>query len=316
MAFQKTKSNRFYQFLKTTIKNSHPELRPIAENFILEERLTEQREGSYETHITTPADVGDWKERHEGYISEKVYVVSGTPETFTDHNQPNLLSKLDENQYLVRLEDVTRLSNALALTNNLMIDYLNAFINDTGDKTAYDIVEKVLADWNTKRDRRPVFAGFWGEVKDLFVDSEGKERKHPDWANLLRDRFGLGHLDPDKGEPIPVLLLRHRVSDVINGAPANPHFAAVPNVLDSKWSPFFCPTPVNGWKEGQSLDLTAGSEDDYSLNCEIIHRYITYEASYFKYAGWITKSPGRTCEEARRIHLSLLQNDFKYFSEI
>lgn len=315
MAFQKTKFNSFYQLLKTTIKNSHPEQRAFAENFVLEERLTEQREDSYETHITTPANIGDWKERHEGYISEKVYVVSGTPETFTEHNQPNLLSKLDENQYLVRLEDVTHLSSALALTNNLIIDHLNAFIKDPGDKTAHDIVEKMLADWNMKRDRRPIFVGFWDEVEDLFIDSEGKERKNPDWANLLRDRFGLGHYDPMNGEPIPVLLLRYRVSDVLNSDSAETKIAAVPNVLDSKWSPFFCPTPVNGWKEGQSLDLTA-CDDDYNLNCEIIHRYITYQASYFKYVGWITKSPGRTCEEARRIHLSLLQNDFKHFSEI
>lgn len=316
MAFQKTKFNSFYQLLKTTIKNSHPEERPIAENFVLEERLTGQREDSYETHITTPANIGDWKERHEGYISEKIYVVSGTPETFTEHNQPNLLTNIDKDQYLVRLEDVTHLSNALALTNNQMIDHLSELIKNPGNKTAHDIVEKILAVWNIKRDRRPIFAGFWGEVKDLLVDSDGKELKDPEWANRLRDRFGLGHYDPMDGERIPVLLLRYRVSDVINGDPADPKFAAVPNVLDSKWSPFFCPTPVNGWKEGQSLDLTACGEGDYNLNCEIIHRYITYQASYFYRAGWITKSPGRTCEEARGIHLALLQNDFKNFSEI
>ncbi|MBF8275866.1 MAG: hypothetical protein HW390_939 [Candidatus Brocadiaceae bacterium] len=316
MAFQKTKSSSFYQFLKTTAKGSHPELRVIAENFILEERLTGQREDSYESHIAAPANVGDWQEGHEGYVAEKINVVSGTPETFTAQNQPNLISKLDENQYLVRLENATRLGNALGLTNNELIDYLSTFIKNPGDKDAPAIVEKILADWNKTRDHRPVFVGFWDEVKDLMVDPEGKDRDAPEWANRLRDRFGLGHYDPDEGEPIPVVLLRYRVSDVINGRPADPKFAAVPNVLDSKWSPFFCPTPVNGWNEGQSLDLTAGNKDEYALNCEIVHRYIAYRASYFYRAGWITKSPGRTCEEARRIHFSLLQNDYKYFSEL
>lgn len=316
MAFQRTKFDIFYQLLKTTIKNSNPEQRAVVENFVLEERLTEQREDSYETNIATPTNIEDWIEGHGRYISEKIYVYSGTPETFTDHNQPNLLTNIDKDQYLVRLEDVTHLSNSLALANNQIIDHLNDFLKNPGNKTAHDIVEKILAVWNIKRDRRPIFAGFWGEVKDLLVDSARKELEDPEWANRLRDRFGLGHYDPMDGERIPVLLLRYRVSDVINGDPAEPKFAAVPNVLDSKWSPFFFPTPRNGWNEGQSLDLTTGSEDDYSLNCEIIHRYITYQASYFYRAGWITKSPGRTCEEARSIHLKYLQDDFNNFREI
>ncbi len=243
-------------------------------------------------------------------------MVSGTPETFTAQNQPNLISKLDENQYLVRLENATSLRNTLALTNNELIDYLNKVIKEPGNKEAHDIVEKILADWNKTWDHRPVFVGFWDEVKDLLVDSEGKEREGTEWANRLRDRFGLGDHDPNEGEPIPVLLLRYRVSDVIRSYPADQIIAAVPSVLDSKWGSFFCPTPINGWNEGRSLDLTSGGENEYTLNCEILHRHIAYRTSYFYRAGWITKSPGKTCEEARRIHLSFLQKDFKYFSEL
>jgi hypothetical protein len=114
------------------------------------------------------------------------------------------------------------------------------------------------------------------------------------------------------GEPIPVLLLRYRVEDVITHQPDEPNFAAVPTVLDSTWSPFFCPVP-EGWREGQTLDLTSGTENDYELNCEILHRFIEYKASYVYRVGWITDSPGKTSEEARQRPFKYLRDDFKYF---
>lgn len=185
MAFQKTNSKSFYQLLITTVKDAHPEFRSMAENFILEERLTDQREDSYESHIAAPASVGDWQRRHNRYIDEKINVRSEMPETFTEHNQPNLLSNIEKDQYLVRLENVTDLRKSLDLVDNQLIDYLNEFIKNLENKAAHDIsaraiVEKTLADWNMTRDLRPIFVGFWDEVADLFSDVEGKKPKTPD----------------------------------------------------------------------------------------------------------------------------------------
>ena len=118
------------------------------------------------------------------------------------------------------------------------------------------------------------------------------------------------------GEPIPVLLLRYRVGDVLNAASGETKITATPTVLDSGWGPFFCPTPVDGWNEGQALDLSPGGEKKYLLNCEILHRHIEYQPSYLYRAGWITNSPGKTCEKARKIHLEFLQTDFKNFEEL
>jgi len=86
--------------------------------------------------------------------------------------------------------------------------------------------------------------------------------------------------------------------------------------LDSDWGPFFFPTPVDGWKEGQTLDLSPGDENGYSLNSEVIHRFIKYQPSYLFCTGWITTSPGKTCEDARKIHLKFFQEDFKNFDQI
>lgn len=316
MAFQKTKFSVFYKLLKDTIQNSHPELHAVAENFVLEERLTEQREDSYEAFITSPINEINWHGGHGKYIKENIFVSPGTPETFTNHNQPNLLTNIDKDQYLVRLEDISNPVNRTGHSANEMFVYINNFHKNPGNNAAKDIIEKFLTNWNRIRDFRPIFAGFWGEVKDIFTDLKGNEIVNDDWANKLRDRFGLGHYDPMNGEPIPVLLLRYRVSDILDVNPEETKIAAVPTILDSKLSPFFFPTPQNGWNQGQSLDLSAGNENDYSLNCEIVHKFIPYQASYIYHLGWITKSPGKTCEKARKIHLQYLQDDFIYSREI
>ena len=306
MAFQMDKFGGFYNLVKTVQSSEDPEMRSIAENFILEERLTADREDSYEKDVASPEEIGDWMASHENYVANKIYPYREMPETFTDRNHINLLPEIDKDQFLVRLENVTSLIEIARYENNvaLLMGSFEKFLDNNSE--SIDIIEDFLAKCNVNRDSRPIFVGFWGEVKDILSETGDQ------WANRLRDRFGLGHLDPMGGEPIPVLLLRYRVEDVITHQPDEPNFAAVPTVLDSKWSPFFCPVP-EGWTEGQTLDLTSGTENDYAFNCEILHRFIEYKASYVYRVGWITESPGKTSEEARQIHFKYLRDDFKYF---
>ena len=313
MAFQKNKFSAFYQLLKDTNLNSHSEESAIAENFILEERLSEQREDSYEEHANSPVNMEEWNFGHENYISDKINVTTGSPETFSDYNDSNLLNNIEPDQYLVRIEKIDQPSSSMGIDNNQMVDYLKAFIENA---ESLDIIEKFLADWNRNRDLRPMFAGFWGEVKDIFTDQNGNEINNNEWASKLRDRFGLGHINPMNGEHIPVLLMRYRVRDVLNAAAGETNITAVPTVLDSGLGPFFCPTPTNGWNQGQTLDLSPGDENEYTLNCEILHRFVEYQTSYLYRIGWIRELPGKTCEEARKIHLEFLQDDFINFEEI
>jgi len=314
MAFKRNKFNTFYQLLKDANQNSHlVEEYAIAENFILEERLTNEREDNYGKHVNASVDIEDWYGNHEDYIDDKINIHSGIPETFQKDNNSNLLNNIDKDQYLVRVEKINWPSIILGEDINQMVDYLNDFLKNVNYS---NIIEKFLSDWNKERDFRPIFVGFWGEVKDIFTDTNGNEINNDDWANQLRNRFGLGHLDPMNGESIPVVLLRYRVKDVLNGASEETKIAAVPTVLDSSWSPFFCPTPADGWNEGQSLDLSPGDENEYSLNCEILHRFIEYKPSYLYRTGWINEAPEKTCEEARKIHLKFLRDDFKNFKEI
>jgi len=309
MAFQKDKFTPFFKVLKI-VQEFSPEERAIAENFILEERLTEAREESYANYITSTQNLDSWNKGHENYVFSKINIHQGqgTPETFTDLNNPNLLSEIDEDQFLVRVENLDEVAKRLKSDYdiNLLSDFFIKFLEDSQDPEAIDTVEEFLSGYNKYRDLRPTFVGFWDEVKDLLNGNDDR------WANKLRDRFGLRHFDPANGSPIPVLLLRYRVADVVATKPEERSFAAIPTVLDSSMSPFFFPTP-QGWTEGQTLDLRPGTENDYAFNCEILHQYIEYKPSYVYRLGWITESPGKTFEEARRIHLEYLQNDFKFF---
>lgn len=244
-------------------------------------------------------------------MDEKVYVRTGTPETFNDTNNPNLLPGIEPGQYLVRLENAARLRRFQGVNLDQVIKHLREFIKNPGKTENKNIVKDILLKWNRGRDPRPLFAGFWGEVKDIFTDHTGARIENEDWANRLRDRFGLGHLNPEDDSPIPVVMFRYQVSDVlrINGGDAN--VIAVPTVLDSIFSPFFCPTPKNGWTEGQALDLSSGDENNYSINSEILHRAIEFEPGFLYNAGWITRSPGKTLEQAREIHFEFLADSFE-----
>ncbi|MBU2431978.1 MAG: hypothetical protein KKH99_14890 [Proteobacteria bacterium] len=312
MAFQRDEFSNFFKLLKI-VQGFHIEERSIAENLILEERLTEAREDSYAGYITSPQDLGDWEFEHEKYVSGKITLLhgQGTPETFTDLNNPNLLPQIDQDQFLVRVENLAELAKRARGDVDIapIVDDLKKLIEDPTDHAAIDVVEEFLSDYNRNRDLRPIFVGFWGEVKDLLDENDDR------WANKLRDRLGLGHYDPMEGGAIPVLLLRYRIADVVAVQPDELNFAAIPTVLDSSMSSFFCPTP-QAWAEGQTLNLTPGPESDYVFNCEILHRYIKYKASYVYRFGWITESPGKTCVEARRIHLEYLKDDFKYFDQL
>ncbi|MBU1753951.1 hypothetical protein KKG56_08900 [bacterium] len=314
MAFQRNEFNNFFKVLKI-VQGSYPAERAIAENFILEERLTQTREESYANYIISTQDLDSWSEGHENYVSSKIKIKlpqgQGIPETFSDLNNPNLLSEIDEDQFLVRVENLDECAKRLKSDYDItsLSDSFMKFLKYPPDPKAIDIVEKFLSDYNKYRDLRPTFVGFWDEVKDILSGNDDR------WANKLRDRFGLGHFDPANGSPIPVLLLRYRVADVVASKPAEHNFAAIPTVLDGGMSSSFCPTP-QGWTEGQTLNLTSGRESDYAFNCEILHRYIEYKRSYIYRFGWITESPGKTCEEARQIHLKYLQDDFKFFKQL
>lgn len=307
MAFQRPQY-RFLFDLLPVARLSHWEERVIAENFVLEERLSAAREGNYAQFVAAPADIGEWRFAHENYLSAKIRTAA--PEAFAELNERNWLPDLEPDQFVLRVENLAQLLKLAQHDENELtplMDHMQRLITDRNDHEAEQVVAEFLADYNRARDHRPLFVGFWGEVKDLF------EPEQKNWPERLRDRFGLGHFDPMNGAPIPILVLRYRLGDVLAARPQDRNYAAIPTVLDGSFSPFFCPTPQT-LDKGQTVDLSPGTINDYRLICEILHRFIAYEPAFVYRVGLIAASPGKSGEEARGIHLQFLQDDLKNFS--
>lgn len=214
----------------------------------------------------------------------------------------------------MRVESLAFLLNRAEIETgiNTNMTLVQQFLLNPTDPDLRGSVSDLLQRSNQGRDLRPSFAGFWGEVKKFFADDPVND--DPDWPNQVRDCFGLGHYDHIDGEDIPILLMQYRVAEV-KGHPPATFFAAVPTVLDGGLFPFFCPTPLN-LKEGQAVDLSPGGPMGYTFYCEILHRYLDYRPEHIYRAGWINRPPGKTCEEARRIHLEFLKDDLKFFGEL
>ena len=313
MAFKEYKD--FYNNLKK-LSNVSDTSRFIAENFILEERLQKERKAVYSEFIKdNDKELGSWEFAHDNYLHKKIYIEQNKknlPETFTNINKKNRLNEIDENQYLVRLEN---LNGAIALTNfqeneAILYDILNK-ISKPGKSSSENDREKTLQDfldsWNLKRDKRPIFAGFWGEIKDIFNNTKD------DWANKLRDRLGLGHYAPETGENIPVILLRYRVSEVLNYQKQNQF--SIPTVLDSGLSEFFFPTSLSS-QEGQTLNLSVQKESEYYFNKEILHSFIEYKNTHVYCIGEINSSYAGNCEDVRKFHLSRVKTELKNIDQI
>lgn len=311
MSFESEQFSHLYLLIQHLLNTDAIDERIVAENFLIEERLSTGRENNYATRIGTPINFPAWHNGHQNYCSERIKssTPSTIPETFTEVNQLNFLNDLELSQYIIRVESLSALLKIARLEPEITTyeHFIGRLLANQNDVEAKNVVTDFLRSCNANRDFRPLFVGFWGEVRDLF------ETDDPEWPDKLRDRFGLGHLNPLDGAPIPILVFRYRLSDV---NPVNHDVqATIPTVLDSDFSPFFCPTPGKEQK-GQILDLSATNVDDYCLSTEILHPFIEYESDYIYRLGHITHAPGSTCETARRIHFSYWRDQFKNFDQI
>lgn len=310
MAFVPTSHPTFHAFLQN-LRYSNIEEHAPAENFILEERLSDAREVNYAVYTNFSTDFGLWNYSHENFLADRLYVKPGVPETFQAGNTSNFLPNLAEDQDLLRMENLAKLIQ-YAVEDTNFEPIKKAFekkISGTLDLPAQNLAATFLFNLNHRRDHRPMFAGFWGEVKHLFGDDGDTDNL--EWADKVRDCFGLGHFDPEGGTPIPVILFKYPLSEVMALA-GGPGYAAIPTILDTNLNPFFFPTPA-GWQNGQTVDLTTGGEDTYELYSEILNLHIPYRLEHVYRIGEIRRSPGKTCETARSIHLKLLARDLKYF---
>lgn len=208
----------------------------------------------------------------------------GEAETFQPINGAALLTRLDPEQTVVRLEDLRFAGAALAADISV---FFTAFGNaGARPPKDYPVLNELVAKLNArpKGGGRPRFATFLDEVKEDVAEA--------DWPHRLRDRLGLSHLTPGGEFPeLPVALMRYTLKDVIDQTPAaaRGRVAAIPTVLDGPVNPYFFPAPT-----ALAFGRTIGLDHDAQclrLVSEILHRPLRYRAHHIYKLGVISVAP-------------------------
>ncbi|MFT5323018.1 MAG: hypothetical protein ACI8P0_000863 [Planctomycetaceae bacterium] len=222
-----------------------------AENFLLDERVSDARETDYfncSSFVPTPeSTAADWAEKHKSYSNKRLRLVPRCA-TFDADNGPAHLAVHHEMD-VVRLETVSSLCERgparLAEPSELLQSIRDLKASQSRHEPPPDDVVDFLETWldglNRASDGRPMFVAPFAAVEPLLLE--------PDWPDRLRDAMGLGHIIPFGGVPTPVVLFRYSLERSYDAHSDSPAWAATPTVLDdpatSGFSTCFFPAPRN-----------------------------------------------------------------------
>ena len=268
--------------------------RAMADNMWFEERVSAARLAHFETIVRALSPLAPLANRQNAYWKE--YVKSDQPDTFQTALAPARLvpGLLDTTQRIVRLETIR--PTVLASAGMTFDDLRNA--HATGNTHVLDVF---LKEWDQDRDGRPAFAAWKDEVRNHLL--------FPDWADQMRDRFGLAHYNPSP-DPIPVILMEYAVADVLLAAErlGFEHAIVSPTVLDGGPWPWFFPSPT-GLAYGRTMPLPP---DPHRLMAEMLHVKMTYHRDHIAQFGAITRAVAPIDMRAlRNQHLAALRSAAK-----
>jgi hypothetical protein len=328
MAFQA--DDNFCGFLRRMARNPDISESAPAVNFLLDERIPQQREGVFLSQgpaQSPPAwDLAAWLSAFGNHFNEEIAPPARRAQrctTFGVANQPNLLA-LESNQDVVRMESVSglfALAKAGFSTTTELVEALRRFVSQRGNAGSFDVdersrLERWVDELNRKRDARPIFAAPFGEVEPLL--------RLPDWAVRIRNVLGLAHLGGTPAKPLSVVLMRYNLSRAerqARGARAD-CWAAVPTVLEAGShrgpnSAFF-PFPHAAVGDGQiGFGVTVCLDSGLDFKSELLHFRIEYTLDDFSMVGEIADAvEDGQLVDARRRHFQLLEQDLRFRSDV
>ncbi len=289
----------------------------VARNFLLDEGVVPERVRSYGDVLLARfhASIGDWFETHRNYLETQIDLNQpadgppGTldparrtvcPETFR-HDAAFRSMETDEGLHLLRVVDARNVATLSSFDVAELMDAARAFTTE-GDARAAETVESALYLWTQKLKLRPVFAVFWEDVRELFGDRPENDR--PGWADDLRDRLGLYHVDPGARSASAILVFRYAVGQVPRRRGlGRSRPLAVPTVLDGEFSEAFCPVPQEQ-TFGRTMDLVDRLETPAR---EIVHPLFRFQAKDLYRVGAVTRPVPIDLAAPRGSHLFLLR---------
>lgn len=270
-------------------------------NFLLDEGVSAARVESYRTlgGVAAHGTHGAWLSAHGTYLAERVLRAHGgaiptsidptdpdeCPETFAEIDPASPFLTVDSKVHLIRTVEI----NAIARMSKQPVVEIRKFadelVSSHGAEPARTRMNDILQEAAKNGDLRPVFAAFWDDLADLFPGAPAHDA--PDWADAVRDRCGLSHLDPrSRGAPIPVVLFRYAVGELprLRGMRGTQPLVP-PTVLDGQPFPPFCPAP-RGSLTGITIDLSGNSG---TSRREVLHPCMVFRAEHIFRVGVVRR---------------------------
>jgi hypothetical protein len=256
-----------------------------------------------------------WYDKHNEYLRVEVFVTGTQPDyNLIDASDPTICPETfrggqalipfqgtDLDTHLIRLVPVAD----LAYLSNKTEDHIfslgeQVLLSQNPRDPAYVELSMILdSAFNGPRaDHRPVFAAFYEDFKE-----ELQAPTNDMWANQLRDRLGLFHINQSKplGLPRKVFLFRYPVREVPRHAgKSSSRPLAIPGVLDQNLFEAFCPAPRE-LDRGRLVNLKADALEEPAR--EVLHLFMPMKVEHLFRAGKVTNPVPEDLKNPRRDHL-------------
>jgi hypothetical protein len=264
-----------------------------ARNFALECSLPIARVQKYMSRPDMPrpqADEEDTLEEfnyyHNNYVSENLRSGlrlnlfderdSNCPDSFRPGRRLNEYGGSGDELLLVRLEEVDFIARQALEDPNDVFNMLNEVSDGVRDETLSrslaDSCTRLLERWQMRVDNRPLFSAFWEETRGV------AENPKVGWADELRDKLGLAHIDPAQrgiGGEIRVVLFRYPIRIVPRSA-SGMKLLVRPSVLDGTLNDAFYTAP-GGSGAGATVDLQVRNGQPWQ---EVIHPAVQFRSEH------------------------------------
>lgn len=289
----------------------------IPRNFLLEEHLDHTRVQTYARYLNDSASLSfeQWNNEHNEYLGGEVFL-NGTPPDYnhiaadnpalcpeTFRGGPALIpfQGTDLDTHLIRVVPAADLAYLSMNRENHIFSLGEQVLSNPNPRDPAYVELSVILDsaFNGPRtDHRPVFTAFYEDFLD-----ELRAPANDEWANQLRDRLGLFHINQWQpgGLPRKVFLFRYPVRELPrHSGKSSSRPLAIPGVLDQKLSEAFCPAPRE-LDRGRLLNLKAGALEEPAR--EVLHLFMPMKVEHLFRVGKVTNPVPQTLMAARRDHL-------------
>lgn len=288
----------------------------IPRNFLLEEHLDHARIQTYARYLHDNPSVNfeQWNTEHNEYLNGEIFLTTTPhdynliaaddhaicPETFRGGMALIPFQGTDLDTHLIRMVPVSDLAYLSKNKEDHIFSLAEQVLLNPNPRAPAYVELSVILDsaFNGPRtDHRPVFAAFYEEfLEELRATTN-------DWANQLRDRLGLFHINQWQpgGLPRSVFLFRYPVRELPrHSGKSSSRPLAIPGVLDQKLSEAFCPAPRE-LDRGRLLNLKADALEEPAR--EVLHLFMPMKVEHLFRVGKVTNPVPENLMAARRDHL-------------